>query len=286
VCVANPLTLRALDVGHPEELLGGALCAGAALAALRDRSLLAGLLLGLALGNKAWAVLAVLPVLLALPAGGRVRALCVAVPVAGVLVAPVLFGGAATVVASSAHTTGVIFQPWQLWWFLGDHGHVIRGVYEEKVGYRAAPGWISPVGHPLVVVAGAGVAAAWALVTRGGGRARGDALGLLALVLGIRCVLDPWNTDYYALPCVLALVAWEAGVLRRVPVFAVFASLLTYLTIFQLPDLASPDLQAAAYLGWAVPGLLFLALRLARPRGAKEPVRAPLPGTTIPQGAL
>jgi hypothetical protein len=99
-------------------------------------------------------------------------------------------------------------------------------------------------------------------------------------------VLDPWNTDYYALPCVLALVAWEAGVLRRVPVLAVFASLLTYLTIFQLPGVASPDLQAAAYLGWAVPGLLFLALRLARPQGAREPVRAPLPGTTIPQGAL
>ena len=28
VCVANPLTLRALELGHPEELLGGVLCVG------------------------------------------------------------------------------------------------------------------------------------------------------------------------------------------------------------------------------------------------------------------
>src|SRR4051812_22404326 len=31
ICVANPLTLRALEIGHPEELLGAALCVGAVL---------------------------------------------------------------------------------------------------------------------------------------------------------------------------------------------------------------------------------------------------------------
>ena len=59
LCAVNPITLRALDIGHPEELLGAALCAGAVLAALRGRSTLAGVLLGLALTNKAWALLAV-----------------------------------------------------------------------------------------------------------------------------------------------------------------------------------------------------------------------------------
>ena len=33
LCAANPITLRALEIGHPEELLGAALCAGAVLAA-------------------------------------------------------------------------------------------------------------------------------------------------------------------------------------------------------------------------------------------------------------
>ncbi len=37
LCACNPITLRALDIGHPEELLGAALSAGAVLAALRGR---------------------------------------------------------------------------------------------------------------------------------------------------------------------------------------------------------------------------------------------------------
>ena len=42
LCAVNPITLRALDIGHPEELLGAVLCAGAVLAALRGRSTLVG----------------------------------------------------------------------------------------------------------------------------------------------------------------------------------------------------------------------------------------------------
>ena len=63
----NPLTLRALDIGHPEELLGGALCVAAGLAATGRRPLLTGVLLGAAVANKPWALLAVVPVVLMLP---------------------------------------------------------------------------------------------------------------------------------------------------------------------------------------------------------------------------
>lgn len=38
---ANPITLRAFEVGHPEELLTAALAIGAVLAAARERTLLA-----------------------------------------------------------------------------------------------------------------------------------------------------------------------------------------------------------------------------------------------------
>jgi alpha-1,6-mannosyltransferase len=268
VCVANPLTLRALDLGHPEELLGAALCAGAALAAVRDRPQLAGLLLGLALGNKAWALLAVGPVLLALPRGTRVRALTIAVPLAALLSAPMLLGGAGGVAAAATTSqASVIFQPWQLWWFTGSHGQAVHGLYSLKVGYRTAPSWVAPVAHPLLVLTGLGLAAAWGALSAGDRRPRGDALGLLALVLGARCVLDPWNTAYYALPCILALAAWEAGVLRRTPVLAVAATVLTQLTLVELPPVASADVQAAVYLAWAVPGLVLLAIRLAAPHG-------------------
>jgi hypothetical protein len=113
-----------------------------------------------------------------------------------------------------------------------------------------------------VVLVPVALTAAWALLATRGRRPRSDALGLLALVLGLRCVLDPWNTDYYALPFLLALVTWEAGALRRLPVLAAGATVLAQLTLVQLPTVASPDVQAAAYLAWMVPGLVLLAVRL------------------------
>jgi hypothetical protein len=62
ICVANPITLRGLEFGHPEDLLGGCMCVAAVLLAARDRPLLAGLVLGLAIANKEWALLAAGPV--------------------------------------------------------------------------------------------------------------------------------------------------------------------------------------------------------------------------------
>ena len=71
LCAANPVTLKALKSGHPEELLGAVLCVGAVLAGGARRPILAGALLGLAVANKPWAVLAAVPVGVAL--GGRHR---------------------------------------------------------------------------------------------------------------------------------------------------------------------------------------------------------------------
>src|ERR1039458_7225795 len=56
ICVVNPLTLQALELGHPEELLGAVLCVAAVLLAARDRPVWAGLALGLAIANKEWAL--------------------------------------------------------------------------------------------------------------------------------------------------------------------------------------------------------------------------------------
>src|SRR3954466_12161067 len=91
----NPITLRALDIGHPEELLGAALSAGAVLAALRGRPAWAGVLLGLAVANKGGALLAVGRVLLALPER-RGRALAIAGGIALALALPLLLAGPAS----------------------------------------------------------------------------------------------------------------------------------------------------------------------------------------------
>ena len=256
LCAANPITLRALDLGHPEELLGAVLCAGAVLAGLRERPVLAGVLLGLALANKAWAVLAIGPVLLALPAG-RWRALAVAVGLAGVVTLPLLLAASPT--AAAAASTNEIFQPWQVWWFLGSTGEVIRGGDGlVKEGYRAAPGWLSPISHPLIVLVALPLSLlAW--------RRRSDPLLLLALLFVLRCVLDPWNTAYYALPAIIALVTWEAWRGERAPLFALVLTAATWATWQWLVPAASPDVEALVYLGWSLPFTALLAWKLYAP---------------------
>ncbi|MGZ4286847.1 MAG: hypothetical protein ACXVW5_21845 [Solirubrobacteraceae bacterium] len=69
--VINPVTIGLERAGHPEGLLGGALWLAAVLAAISDRPLLAGAMLGLAIGTKQWAVLAAVPTDARLPATPR-----------------------------------------------------------------------------------------------------------------------------------------------------------------------------------------------------------------------
>jgi hypothetical protein len=264
---AHPLTLRALEVGHPEELLGAVLCLAAGLAAAGRRPLIAGALLGLAVANKPWAVLAVLPVVLMLPAA-RVRAIALAGAVTATVMAPMLLGGTGlAITATVAHSAGTIFQPWQLWWFLGEHGPRVFGVYGEHVGYRTPPAWVGQISHPAVVLAGL------ALAALAGRRRRvltaAEGFGLLALVLLTRCLLDTWNTGYYLLPVCLALVAWELHS-RRPPVVATIVTVLAWTTFEIVPDVAGPDLQSAFFLAWSVPLALALGASVLYPAGARR----------------
>ncbi len=272
LCTVNPITLRALETGHPEELLGGVLCVAATLAALGRRPMLAGLLLGLAVANKPWAVLAVVPVILVL-ARGHLRALATAGAVAAVLLAPMALGGAAGVQAAGlvATTTGATFQPWQVWWFTGEHGQVVRGLAAEKPGYRAPPQWMAGIGHPVVILLPLLLAFACIRRLRAGPPENG--LLLLAVVLLLRCLLDPWNTAYYALPFLLALAAWEVVGAKRAPLLALAATLMTWVSFAQLPLLVSPDAQAALYLAWSVPLAVALTWRVLDPRGSRRAAR-------------
>lgn len=267
LCAVNPLTLRALEIGHPEELLVGALVVGAALAAFDARPALAGALLGLAVGAKPWAVVAIIPVIALLPAR-RLLAVGVAGIAGALLVAPLLaFAGDAagtTGVAHAGSATGVIFQPWQAWWFLGNHGHLVMGTYAPHYGYRAAPSWISPVAHPLLVIVTAAVAAAWWRFARPTDR-RVDGLLLLAFVLLLRCLLDPWNTSYYEIPFLLALTTWEIHARRGPPLLSLAATALAWVTLTVTPRHWSPDAQSLAFLAWSVPFAIAMGIRLARP---------------------
>jgi Glycosyltransferase family 87 len=269
----NPLTLRALEIGHPEELLGGVLCVAAALAAGSRRHVLAGVLLGLAIVNKPWAVLAIVPVVAIAPAG-RFVLLAIAGGVTAAVLGPIFLASseAAALTRQVAGDAGQIFQPWQVWWFLGDHGQVVIGTYAEKPDFRAAPTWIGQVARPLVVIVP--LALSLALVPRLRIRPWHDGLLLLALVLLLRCLLDPWNVVYYELPFLLALTAWELHARAGAPLISLGATLLCWVTLEQLPAQVSPDLSAIAYLLWAVPFALACVWRLAAPERFAARVRA------------
>jgi hypothetical protein len=51
-----------------------------------------------------------------------------------------------------------------------------------------------------------------------------DTLGLLALLLLLRCLLDPMNNDYYHVPFLTFLIAWEGIRVRGLPVLSLFAA--------------------------------------------------------------
>src|SRR2546422_956187 len=89
--ILPPPIAAALGAAHSEEILGGALAVAAVLLAVRGRTLLGALALGLALATKQWALLAVLPFLLAVP-GRRGRALLVSGSTALLLTLPFLVG--------------------------------------------------------------------------------------------------------------------------------------------------------------------------------------------------
>jgi hypothetical protein len=281
LCVANPIVLPALESGHPEELLGGVLCVAAVLLAMDNRPLWSGALLGLAIANKEWALLAVGPVVLALPER-RLGALAAATAVASLVLAPLLLaGGLASRVQSAATQADVIFNPWQVWWFLGGHvhilrdatGHVIAGHHRSS---RVPPGWVSSMAHPVIVLLAIPLTGlcVW-LRRRGARRPPGEPLLLLALLLLVRCVLDPWDIVYYALPCLLALLAWEALNVRRPPVLALGASFAAWF-IF---DWGTPvhglsaDAESLVFLAFAIPGLVALGLGLYAP-AVRERLRA------------
>ena len=268
-CVVNPMTLTALYYGHPEELLGGALCVAAVLAAGERRALTAGALLGLALATKQWAVLAIGPVLVAAPAR-RPRLLALAGGIAGALTVPLLLADASSFGTSygKALDTGSFVLPSNVWWPLRSTG---LGMVDRIAGHpvidtvNTLPAWLDHLTHPLIVAIA--LPLSLPLLARRPEDAAVRALGLLALLLLARCVLDPWNNGYYHLPFLLAVAALDAARPgRRAPRLLIGALLGTCFMALPATGRLDPDLQNACYLAWTLPMLAVLARVTYRPQ--------------------
>lgn len=278
VALLNTGVFRSVHWGHPEELLGGALCAGAVLAALRDRTVVAALLLGLAIATKQWAVIAVIPTLLAASRRHVTLALMAAALVAA-LTLPTLLAAPGTFVDvhKEAAVAGGPVGPANLWWpFSEPRTAAERAASAQGFAYEI-PAWLSALTHPGIVLLG--LPLGWLFWRRRRTLAREDALGLLALLLLARCVLDPWNNDYYHAPFLLALLSWEAvgrDGWPRLTVLAGAALALTFPASLTTMSAMSDDAlrYCASYLVWALPLTAWLALSLYAPVRAAGVVAA------------
>ena len=255
VALLNTGVFRAIHWGHPEELLAGALCVGAVLAALRDRWLAAALLLGLAVATKQWAVIATVPVVLAasrrrIPLTLLAGAIAAAFTLPMILFAPDSF---VTVHKDAVVASGGV-GPANVWFpFSSPREHVASGLGQGFL--YEVPGWLGSLTHPLIVLIAIPLGALYH--RRRHALARADTLGLLALILLLRCLLDPWNIDYYHAPFLLALLAWEALGRSGWPRLTVLAGALLALTfpatITTMSAMSAEPLRyCATYLVWAL----------------------------------
>jgi hypothetical protein len=267
LAVVNPASYHAIVVGHPEEILGAALCVAAVVAASEGRSaLVTGTLLGLAVATKQWGVLAIGPVLLAAPRQ-RVRTGVLAVGIAVLLTAPLALGnphGFATTTQRAADAT-IGLQPDTVWYPFAEvrHVRIFDGVSPQVIEKRYLAHSIAGKAKPLIVLLGVLLPLAYWWRRR---RPRAeDAFVLLALLFALRGALDPLSVGYYHAPLLLALIAYEALYRRGPPLLSMVGGLVIWYLIDEVVWVSEPLKVTAIYLGWMVPLLAYLGLRLYAP---------------------
>ena len=261
VIAGSPIAAKAMDYGHPEELMATALVVAGLILALRGRAVLAGVALGLAIASKQSALIAVLPAVAVAPARGRWWVAGLAGGLGLLLVSPFVLFTETFVGAQSALATasGQFFHSHQLFWPLG-----LDAPTDVYLSGRVAPSWLAPFPRPLIVLLSVPAAAWFARRVRRGLSPPEDVLLLVSLLALGRCLLDPWNMDYYHLPLIVLLASWEILERRRPPVLALGVTAAVWISYTSLP-VRYGDLVYAVYMAWALP-LAWWGVRTLRNR--------------------
>jgi hypothetical protein len=278
LCLVNPLTFEALHSGHPEELLTAALAIAAVAVAAQGHGRRAAILLGLAIASKQWAVIAILPVLMALPAR-RARTAAIAAAVVLVLILPGLLAdpGAFSSAQSNVASTGGIVDPWSIWYPAADvtTERLTVGSTHLTAHVHRAPPFVGRLSHPLIVLLALALPAALALRRRRFGLPGPDAMALLALLALLRCALDPVDNLYYHAPLLLALIGWDALATRGLPLRGMLGAAVAMLFFRWSNNLGDIAAFNAAYTAMAVTvGLLIAVALFRRPRSSPRPLAA------------
>ena len=253
LCMFGPPSFKAIQYGHAEEILGATLAAGAVTAGVRGHTRWAIVLAACALANKQWGIFVVLPVALTLTSPQLRRAAAALAAAAAVSIIPFALVNAASlrvVLEGQFDLRGIYILPATIWWPFTSTSALADPTHAQ----HAMPDWLGLVSRPLLVSA---CLITPLLLAR---RVREDpvrrALPLLALVLLLRCVLDPLDNAYYHLPFFIALLAAEA--MSGTLVVGVLAAVALFVTS---KFVTSPVALCAFYLAWAIPMTGYLAAR-------------------------
>lgn len=268
--LVNPLTFEALNNGHPEELLTAALAVGAIVTASEGHRGRTAVLLGLAIASKQWALIAVLPALMALP-GQRLKVGLGAAVVAAALLLPKLVASPDTFMGNqraAAHTPSAV-APLSVWYPLATETTERYSVGSKDLvaHLHNAPGVARKFAHPLIILLALLLPLLLALRRRTFRLAGPDAMALFALLALLRCALDPVDNLYYHLPLLTALIAWDALAIKGLPARALAgtgAALFFVSWSHHLEDVAA---FGSVYLAAVSAACLLISLALFRPEG-------------------
>ena len=248
VVIGSPITRSAMQEGHPEDVVAATLATGAVLAASAGKVRWAAVLLALAIGAKEWAVIAIVPVLIALPSGRRLEAALITVALMFLLDGVVALADLAAFEQSSRAVGTKYLSSLSPLWPLATPIRLLGGGYVAAA--RVAPWGMTrtqQIAVQLSVIAS--VAGVWFLrVRRSGGRC--EALRLLALLAAVRCICDPVNQQYYWTALLIPVATWESLEIR-LPTLTILLSAIVWLlydTIGHIPATLTYLAAITAYL--------------------------------------
>jgi hypothetical protein len=214
VAVVNPVTLRAVHFGHPEEVFGAALLAGAMLAVVVRRPWLAAVLIALTVLNKQWGVVAAPTVIVALGLQMGWRRLrgpaYVLLGILALLVVPLLLVDASSLFDTTKRLVdlrGTYVFPADIWYGIAPDLPPAKAALSQT-GLRDMPDWLGLIARPLIVAMGLVMPLLFMRRMRENVTMRAPVV--LALVMLLRCALDPADNGYYHAPFVLALLVADA----------------------------------------------------------------------------
>ena len=262
--VFNPLTSTAITMGHPEELLTASLCVGALVAALKQRTVLTLMLLGLALACKQWSVVAILPIVFALERG-RIRTLLGAVALAALITVPELVSSPATYLRIQMslalhHRAESSALSW--WWPFAPNGtrYVLIEGTKVPVTLHRLPLQLVESLHTVIITLDAVIAIIVARI-RGLPLRPNDAFALMAVVMLLRCALDTETMPYYHAALFLDLLAWDAFTAKRLPLRALSGAALSWLLFDRFTPRFLGIAPASILYGISAAAVLVLLLR-------------------------